>query len=167
MDAVEEAPNKETLAYEEKSPVQLSSASAEEKPSSWNHLHVARRDESVPVYDGIQNELTGFDASVMGARTLLSAEEEKKLLRRVDWHLLPLLSLMYMVKTIDAAGVRLALSSSLQGNTYVRVDFEHQNHGQGISAQHHDGASYDCGSVQSGDHFILCMANGQFSQLRS
>lgn len=35
----------------------------------------------------------------------LDAAEEKKLLRRVDWHLLPLLSIMYVVKTIDAQNV--------------------------------------------------------------
>ena len=35
-----------------------------------------------------------------------SNEEEKKLLRRIDWHLIPLLAVMYMVKTIDASNVR-------------------------------------------------------------
>jgi hypothetical protein len=37
----------------------------------------------------------------------LSSEEERKLLRRIDWHLLPLMAIIYMVKTIDAANVRL------------------------------------------------------------
>lgn len=38
----------------------------------------------------------------------LTAQEEKKLLRRIDWRLLPLLSVMYVVKTIDAQNVRLS-----------------------------------------------------------
>lgn len=40
----------------------------------------------------------------------LTAREEKKLLRRIDWHLLPLLSIMYVVKTIDAANVSPTIS---------------------------------------------------------
>ncbi|KAH8885818.1 putative pantothenate transporter [Thozetella sp. PMI_491] len=38
-------------------------------------------------------------------RMSLTSVEEKSLLRRIDWRLLPLLSLLYMVKTIDAANV--------------------------------------------------------------
>jgi hypothetical protein len=41
----------------------------------------------------------------MHARGTLSGTEEKKLLRRTDGHLLPLLALMYMVKTIDMSNV--------------------------------------------------------------
>lgn len=35
----------------------------------------------------------------------LGAREERKLLRRIDWRLLPLLAAMYVVKTIDAQNV--------------------------------------------------------------
>ena len=49
--------------------------------------------------------IAGYDAAMMSARASLSADEEKKLLRRIDWRLLPLLSLIYMVKTVDAANL--------------------------------------------------------------
>ncbi|KAF3766671.1 MFS general substrate transporter, partial [Cryphonectria parasitica EP155] len=66
---------------------------------------VSRGDNALPEYSDAQEPIIGYDADLMRARATLSAEEEKKLLRRIDWHLLPLLSIMYMVKTIDAANV--------------------------------------------------------------
>lgn len=47
-------------------------------------------------------DVAGYDHDLMSARTLLSYEEERKLLRRVDWHLMPLCALIFMVKNIDA-----------------------------------------------------------------
>ena len=64
------------------------------------HL-VPRSDELHDKPEGIH----GFNEELMRDRVLLSNEEEKRLLRKVDWHLLPLMSLIYMVKTIDAANV--------------------------------------------------------------
>ncbi|PBP24224.1 Major facilitator superfamily domain, general substrate transporter [Diplocarpon rosae] len=49
--------------------------------------------------------ITSHDDELMRARATLTAEEEKKFLRKLDWYLLPLLSIMYAVKTIDAANV--------------------------------------------------------------
>lgn len=49
--------------------------------------------------------IPGYDAELMQARATLSSDEEKKLLRKIDWRLLPLLALMYMLKTIDASNV--------------------------------------------------------------
>ncbi|KAL1891691.1 hypothetical protein Sste5346_007440 [Sporothrix stenoceras] len=49
--------------------------------------------------------IAGYDAAVMSARASLSADEENKLFRQIDWRLLPLLSVIYMVKTIDAANL--------------------------------------------------------------
>ncbi|UKZ61444.1 uncharacterized protein TrAtP1_002709 [Trichoderma atroviride] len=45
------------------------------------------------------------EADSQGARTLLTAEEEKKLLRRIDWHLMPLCSLIFMFKNLDSDNV--------------------------------------------------------------
>lgn len=80
--------------------------SAVEENPGLRGLHVVRRQGKLLDGDDFQNEITGFDASHMGARATLSVEEEKRLLRRIDWHLLPLLAVMYMVKTIDASNVR-------------------------------------------------------------
>lgn len=50
-------------------------------------------------------DIHGYHPELMSARTDLSCEDEKKLLRRVDWHLLPLMAIIYCVKTIDASNV--------------------------------------------------------------
>jgi hypothetical protein len=49
--------------------------------------------------------IPGYDADLMSARATLSSTEEKKLLRRIDWHLIPLLAVMYMLKSIDFTNV--------------------------------------------------------------
>ncbi|KAF7592241.1 hypothetical protein BBP40_000442 [Aspergillus hancockii] len=64
---------------------------------------IVRNNDAPPEYD--PDTIPGYDASLMQARGSLSGPEEKKLLRRVDWHLLPLLALMYMVKTVDMSNV--------------------------------------------------------------
>lgn len=41
------------------------------------------------------------------ARLLFTPAEEKKLLRRIDWHLMPLCSLIFMFKNLDSNNVRI------------------------------------------------------------
>ena len=48
-------------------------------------LHLARRGDDAGSSEYEESEIQGFDAERMRARTLLSAAEEKKLLRRIDW----------------------------------------------------------------------------------
>ncbi|KAJ5445241.1 Glucose/ribitol dehydrogenase [Penicillium cf. griseofulvum] len=52
--------------------------------------------------------IPGYDAILMGALATLSSAEEKKLLRRIDWHLIPLLAVMYMLKSVDFTNVSYA-----------------------------------------------------------
>ena len=78
---------------------------------------VSRKIEPLPEYDDFQNAIVGYDATLMRARATLSTEDEKKLLRRIDWHLLPLLAVMYAVKTIDAANVGSLFSLILQSQS--------------------------------------------------
>ncbi|KAH0839238.1 hypothetical protein AYO21_05653 [Fonsecaea monophora] len=66
-----------------------------------NGIHVARRGEEIAEDSSLENEIVGFDAARMKARTLLTAAEEKKLMRRVDWHLMPLCSIMFLLKNMD------------------------------------------------------------------
>ncbi|KAH8601958.1 major facilitator superfamily domain-containing protein [Bisporella sp. PMI_857] len=49
--------------------------------------------------------ISGFEAERMRARTLLTSEQEKKLLRRIDWHIMPLCALMFLMKNLDANNV--------------------------------------------------------------
>jgi hypothetical protein len=41
----------------------------------------------------------------MRARSLLTYEEEKKLLRRIDWHIMPLCAIDFLLKNIDSTNV--------------------------------------------------------------
>ncbi|CAK7209716.1 hypothetical protein SCUCBS95973_000534 [Sporothrix curviconia] len=86
----------------------------ETAPATVNGFHVVSRNKGASKTDGIESPepatgeivlIAGYDAAMMSARASLSADEEKALLRRIDWRLLPLLSVIYMVKTIDAANV--------------------------------------------------------------
>ncbi|OTA59293.1 putative pantothenate transporter [Hypoxylon sp. EC38] len=67
-------------------------------------FHHARRGEIVDNVSG-DDTIDGYDAERMRARTALTADEEKKLIRRVDWHLMPLCSLIFMFKNLDADNV--------------------------------------------------------------
>lgn len=49
--------------------------------------------------------LEDFEDERTQARLLLSPDEEKKLLRRIDWHLMPLCSLIFMFKNLDSNNV--------------------------------------------------------------
>lgn len=67
-------------------------------------IHYAKRGEIIS-HLPIDEAIDGFQADSQGARTLLTAEEEKKLLRRIDWHLMPLCSLIFMFKNLDSDNV--------------------------------------------------------------
>jgi hypothetical protein len=70
-----------------------------------NGLHLARRGVGAVDSDVDASDIQGFDADRMHGRTLLTAEEEKKLLRRIDWHIMPLCSFMFMLKNMDADNI--------------------------------------------------------------
>lgn len=84
----------------------VASESKEQHPNSgFEKLHFVPRNDELPNYDLSEESIVGYDADLMRARATLSRDEEKKVMRRVDWHLLPLLAVMYAVKTIDAMNV--------------------------------------------------------------
>lgn len=49
--------------------------------------------------------ISGFEAERMRARALLTAKQERKLLQRIDWHIMPLCALMFLMKNLDATNV--------------------------------------------------------------
>jgi len=73
---------------------------AEESSST---LHYAKRGQILE--DNAFAGVSGVEAERMRARTLLTAEQEKKLLRRIDWHIMPLCALMFLMKNLDANNV--------------------------------------------------------------
>ena len=70
------------------------------------NVRAVPRDQPVPPYDNVQDDdLKEDEAATARNRTLLTSDEEKKLFKRIDIRLLPLLAIMYVVKTMDAANV--------------------------------------------------------------
>ncbi|KKY37900.1 putative pantothenate transporter [Diaporthe ampelina] len=71
---------------------------------SKNDLHLTRRgadiDEAIAT-----GGISGFDAERMRARASLTAEEEKKLMRRVDLRIMTLCSLLFLFKNIDSDNI--------------------------------------------------------------
>ena len=70
-----------------------------------NGLHLAQRGGQVAKSDIDEDSIDGFEADRMKARTLLTADEEKKLLRKIDWHIMPLCSLMFLFKNMDSDNI--------------------------------------------------------------
>ncbi|RAL61057.1 hypothetical protein DID88_010398 [Monilinia fructigena] len=68
-------------------------------------LHYVPRGQEIAGAGLSTDSITGYEAEQMQARASLSFEEEKKLLRRIDWHLMPLLSICFLLKNIDASNV--------------------------------------------------------------
>jgi hypothetical protein len=68
-------------------------------------LHYVRRGQEVTDDTISTDSIEGYEAEQMRARALLTYEEEKKLLRRIDWHIMPLCSIAFLLKNIDSANV--------------------------------------------------------------
>lgn len=78
-----------------------------------HELHFAKRGAApAEASTGQEDRIDGYDPELMSARTLLTAEEEKKLLRRIDWRLMSLCSLIFMFKNLDSNNVRVYLLST-------------------------------------------------------
>ena len=77
--------------------------SSHEKPAL-----VALTDSPSSDHGSRENKLENgafYDSAASDISPTLSGANEKKLLRRIDWRLLPLLAAMYVIKTIDAQNV--------------------------------------------------------------
>lgn len=67
-------------------------------------LHYAQR--GIEISDGaLSDGIDGFNAQRMRDRTLLSAEEEKKLLRKIDWRIMTICSILFLIKNIDSDNI--------------------------------------------------------------
>lgn len=83
-----------------------------------NGFHYAQRGALVEA-TASDESIEGYNAERMAARTLLSAEEEKKLLRKIDWHLMTLCSIMFLLKNIDADNVSNARTMNKGSHTNI------------------------------------------------
>jgi hypothetical protein len=86
------------------SSVQDSSAKNATIPSDTDALTFFRRGEQVDDATAAKG-VDGFDSALMRDRSLLTAEEEKALMRRVDWRIMTICSLLFLMKNLDADNI--------------------------------------------------------------
>jgi hypothetical protein len=73
-------------------------------PATSEGLTTFRRGEQVD--DATASKaVDGFDAAQMRDRSLLTAEEEKALMRRVDWRIMTICSLLFLMKNLDSDNI--------------------------------------------------------------
>lgn len=70
-----------------------------------DELHYAKRGEAFAEASSSQESIEGYDPNLMGGRELLTAEEEKRLLRKIDWRLMTLCSIIFLFKNLDSNNV--------------------------------------------------------------
>ncbi|KPI41108.1 putative transporter [Cyphellophora attinorum] len=78
-------------------------ASREDVRTKDADVTFARRGEVID--DAAGQDADGFDAERMRGRALLTAEEEKALMRRVDWRMMTICSILFLLKNIDADNI--------------------------------------------------------------
>jgi hypothetical protein len=118
--------------------------------------HFARRGEGVDDVSSDQSDIVGFDAERMKARTLLTEAEEKKLMRRIDWHLMPLCSLMFLLKNIDYNNVSASRLPCPRSLTTLK-GCQREDHEQGDGSEHLDRTWNELRCLQSHHHRVFCM----------
>lgn len=98
--------------------------------SNTDHeLHYARRGQALAEASSSQESIDGYDPDLMSGRTLLTADEEKKLLRKIDWRLMTLCSLIFMFKNLDGNNVRIYhLVGILAGIAHIFADVQCPNY---------------------------------------
>ncbi|KAH7303988.1 major facilitator superfamily domain-containing protein [Stachybotrys elegans] len=73
-------------------------------PATSDGLTVFRRGEQIDDATASKT-VDGFDAERMRDRSLLTSEEEKALMRRVDWRIMTICSLLFLMKNLDADNI--------------------------------------------------------------
>uniref|UniRef100_A0A8H7NN66 Major facilitator superfamily (MFS) profile domain-containing protein n=1 Tax=Bionectria ochroleuca TaxID=29856 RepID=A0A8H7NN66_BIOOC len=71
------------------------------KPSGLTYARRGEEVDDATVAQGVD----GFDAERMRDRALLTAEEEKRLMRRVDWRIMTVCSLLFLLKNLDSDNI--------------------------------------------------------------
>lgn len=79
---------------------EISVISHDETPSLGQMFKTATPGEKRADTPGVEPHVEE-EISREAALTALTAAEERKLIRRIDWRLIPLLSMLYLVKKID------------------------------------------------------------------
>lgn len=98
-------------------------------------FHFVERGKEIGESSSSQGSIDGYDPELMSGRNLLTAEEEKKLLRKIDWRLMTLCSIIFMFKNLDSTNVRFSTSWRFLP-TYPSLEFECFDHEQRHQSKH-------------------------------
>lgn len=105
-------------------------------------FHFVERGREIGESSSSQGSIDGYDPELMSGRNLLTAEEEKKLLRKIDWRLMTLCSIIFMFKNLDSTNVRLFTSWTFMP-TDRSLEFECFDHEQRHQSKHSHSARVD------------------------
>jgi hypothetical protein len=97
-------PGVETASSGETSPRLSHEGPPADAPAEPSNLTLFRRGEQIDDATASRT-VDGFDAARMRDRSLLTAEEEKALMRRVDWRIMTICSLLFLMKNLDADNI--------------------------------------------------------------
>ncbi|CAH0048191.1 unnamed protein product [Clonostachys solani] len=103
-DGKDVAVSSNTVSSDSHPPSETGDRNAESSAGKPSGLTYARRGEEVDDATVAQG-VDGFDAERMRDRALLTAEEEKKLMRRVDWRIMTVCSLLFLLKNLDSDNI--------------------------------------------------------------
>lgn len=76
-------------------------------PENHDELRTVKRANKDDIVPDDATTLSDSELAREAALTALTVEEEKKLIRKVDWRLIPLLAMLYLVKKLDESNVGL------------------------------------------------------------
>lgn len=107
-------------------------------------IHFVHRGQELGDASSNQGSIDGYDPELMSGRTLLTAEEEKKLLRKIDWRLMTLCSIIFMFKNLDSANVRIDPPTGGRCNmAHSFADIQRSNHERGNESKYYHPARND------------------------
>lgn len=84
-------------------------------------LTLARRGQQINESLSPQ-DVDGYDVSRMRDRALLSAEEEKALMRRIDWRMMTICSLLFLMKNLDADNISNARIMNRESDRNIMIE---------------------------------------------
>lgn len=113
-------------------------------------VHLVERGQVID-QTSLQAYAVGFEAKLMSGRALLSKDEEQRLMRRIDFRLMSLLTCIPMVKNLDANNV--SATNLKRGIYFVQlltfyVDRERSYYEQRYRSHHFKPAQNDTECVQ-------------------
>ncbi|TIC96946.1 putative tartrate transporter [Colletotrichum higginsianum] len=100
-------------------------------PETHDELRTVKRANKDDIVPDDATTLSDSELAREAALTALTVEEEKKLIRKVDWRLIPLLAMLYLVKKLDESNVSQAriMNKGTERNILTQLDVTSDQYG--------------------------------------